>query len=177
MIFPLDKLITVNSSSSEFSSSYKNTTEIPVGNHPGSFGFVRKNHIHEGIDLYAENLDSVFSVEDGVILGIFPFTGVIANSPWWEDTWCIFVKHSDFILNYGEVLPNPNIEVGNKVKEGDILGNIKTVLKSDKGRPMSMLHLEMYSLEAKEPIKEWSLNTLKPQQLLDPTKFLLRFVD
>lgn len=173
MIFPLDKVVTVNDSAIVFKLDYINETEIPIVNHPGSFGFKRANHIHEGVDLYAENGDAVYSIKNGTIIGIFPFTGEIANSNWWNDTWCVLVDHGDFILNYGEIIPSENLKVGLVIHEGDVVGYIEQVLKVNKGRPMSMLHLEMYKKGTVKPISEWSLNSNKPADLLDPTGLLL----
>lgn len=171
--FPLKKHnITINDSNTSFLLSYKHTTEIPVAPHPGSFGYVRKNHIHEGVDLYANDGDEVIAIEDGVIVNLVAFTGSIANSPWWNDTYSIMVQHKNYTLNYGELIPIETLVIGSQIKAGQIIGHIKTVLLKDKGRPMAMLHLEMYTKETLEPIKEWSLNQQKPHYLLDPTKLL-----
>lgn len=176
--FPLKKTgVTENSSNVEFLTSYKNTTEIPINPHPGSFGYVRKNHIHEGIDLYAEEGDEVLAIEDGVVISIIPFTGEIANSPWWNNTYSIFVKHKNYILNYGELIPAEGLKSGDVIEAGQIIGNIRTVLLKDKGRPMAMLHLEMYTIDAIEPLKEWPLNTDKPSVLLDPTELVKTLVN
>lgn len=175
--FPLKKEhISINRSKDEYLSIYKNNTEIPMDEHPGSFGFKRKNHIHEGIDLYAEDGDSVYAIEDGIIVNIVPFTGVIADSPWWNDTYSIMIEHKDVTINYGEITPNQKLNIGENVKAGDIIGKIKTVLIKNKGRPMSMLHLEMYTKGTIEPLKEWTINKEKPDNLLNPTEFIKSLV-
>lgn len=175
--FPLKKEnISINRESDTFLSNYKYATEIPVYPHPGSFGFKRKNHIHEGIDLYAENGDEVYSIEEGIVTNIIAFTGEIADSPWWNNTYSVMIKHKDFSINYGEIIPLFNLKLGNKVKAGELIGHVKTVLKINKGRPMSMLHLEMYEKETVKPIKEWSLNKDKPKELLDPTDYIKSIV-
>lgn len=175
--FPLNKEnISINRDYDYFMSSYKNNTEIPVGEHPGSFGYIRKNHIHEGIDLYAESGDPVYSIEDGVIISIVKFTGEIAGSPWWNNTYSVMIKHRKFTINYGEIIPNESLKVGDIVNAGDLIGNVETVLLIDKGRPMSMLHLEMYTNGTLKPIKEWSLNKIKPEELLDPTDYIISLV-
>lgn len=176
--FPLKKTgVTENNSNVDFLRSYKNTTEIPINPHPGSFGYVRKNHIHEGIDLYAEEGDEVLAIEDGVVISIIPFTGEIANSPWWNNTYSMFVKHKDYILNYGELIPVEGLKSGDVIEAGQVIGNIRTVLLKDKGRPMAMLHLEMYTIDAIEPLKEWPLNTDKPSFLLNPTELVRTLVN
>lgn len=171
--FPLKKSnVTLNNSNTDFLLSYKETTEIPVEPHPGSFGYVRKNHIHEGVDLYAEEGDDVIAIEDGVVRKIIPFTGEIANTPWWNNTYSILIDHDSYLINYGELIPAENLKEGHKVKAGDVIGCIRTVLLKDKGRPMAMLHIEMYQPAATSPVTEWSLNTPKPEYLIDPTPLL-----
>jgi hypothetical protein len=57
---------------------------------------------------------------------------------------------------------------------GQKLGAIKRVLRRDKGRPVSMLHLELY--RACTPEQHWSpvwnLNDPIPTGLIDPEPFL-----
>lgn len=171
--FPLRKQnITINNSNTAFLTSYKETTEIPVSPHPGSFGYVRKNHIHEGVDLYAEEGDAVIAIEDGKVLKIIPFTGEITNTPWWNNTYAIFIEHNGYILNYGELIPTEQLKEGDSIKAGQVIGHIRTVLLKDKGRPMAMLHLEMYKTTATSPVSEWPLNTEQPEHLIDPTPLL-----
>jgi len=171
--FPLRKQnITINNSNTAFLTSYKETTEIPVSPHPGSFGYVRKNHIHEGVDLYAEEGDDVIAIEKGKILKIIPFTGEITNTPWWNNTYAIFVEHNDCIINYGELIPVEHLKEGDTIQAGEVIGHIRTVLLKDKGRPMAMLHIEMYKSTATSPVTEWALNASKPPYLLDPTDLL-----
>ncbi len=175
-MFPLKKnKVNINNTENMFLKNYSNETEVPILPHPGAFSKIRKNHIHEGVDLYCENNDEVLAVECGEVMAIIPFTGEHVGSPWWNNTWSVLVKHEKFIINYGELKPLENLFVGKKINEGEVLGNVVTVLKKDKGRPMSMLHLEMYSLDTKEPIKEWSLGSEKPKNLLDPTNMLLKY--
>ena len=147
-----------------------------LGEHPGAFGKVRKNHIHEGIDLYCEPRTPVRAIEDGTIVGIYNFTGERAGSPWWNDTCCVMIEGASGVINYGELDDSADInsvKVGDKVKCRDVIGHVKTVLKHDKGLPMTMLHLERYITGTKEPIKEWTLGTPQPKQLLNPTILIL----
>lgn len=178
-MFPLDKQsVVVNPSSTTFLDDYSTISEIPLGVHPGAFGTVRKNHIHEGIDLYCNPLDQVRSMYDGDILYIGNFTGALVGSPWWNDTQCILVAHRNerFSINYGEIFVDPNLRVGMSVQEGQVIGSVVTVLRKDKGRPMTMLHLEKYSTTACRPITEWALGQHKPGYLLDPTETLLKYL-
>lgn len=173
-MFPLRKeKISLTNSETDFLKDYSCSTEIPLHPHPGSFSRERKNHIHEGVDLYCEKGDSVFAIEDGVIVKIKPFTGTLISSPWWNDTWCVLIEGKTGVFNYGEIIPNENLKEGMSIKEGEVIGTIETVLKKDKGRPMNMLHLELYKHGTKDAILEWALNQEKPEQLLDPTQTLI----
>lgn len=182
MKFPLTgKIKIIINETVGFEKDYSSLAEIPMGIHPGSFGISRKNHIHEGVDIYCNDGDCVVSMEDGVILSITEFTGKSVGSSWWNDTYAIMVKYKDFTINYGEVIPVNNLKVGQYVQEGDLIGHVREVLKKNKGRPMSMLHIEMYhndigEKEVLKPIKEWSLDMEKPTFLKNPTNYLLQFL-
>ena len=56
----------------------------------------------------------------------------------------MLVRCENFVFNYGEIIPSQYVNVGDMVEEGDVLGWVVPVLKKNKGRPMTMLHLEMY---------------------------------
>ncbi len=152
-------------------------TGLPIHPHPGSFGFVRKNHTHEGVDLYCPEGTPVFAVEDGVVTRIIKFTGEHCEppSPWWHNTWSVMVDGASGIVNYGEIVPT--VKEGMTLRAGDIVGHVKQVLKNDKGRPVSMLHLELYRKGTEEPSSlqcvEWTNDMDKPDNLLDPTPYLM----
>ena len=172
-MFPLKKSnITLTDSEDKVLHEYKESTEIPVKPHPGSFGQERKNHIHQGVDIYCEKGDEVFSIEDGMVIKIKQFTGEAVGSPWWNDTWCILIEGESGVFNYGEITVNKNLTEGAEVKMGQVIGNVETILKKDKGRPMNMLRLELYIHGTKDAIEDWQLGEVKPQQLLDPTDIL-----
>jgi len=144
---------------------------LPFGNHPGAFGFVRKNHIHEGVDIYGKENETVYAVEPGIVVAIENFTGEFANppSPWWNNTHAVLVEGLSGVVVYGEIVINELLQVGSTVTEHTAIGYLKPVLKKDKGRPMTMLHLELHE-EGTRQTFEW-LNE-KPKSLLDPTEFL-----
>lgn len=147
---------------------------IPEGqSHPGSFGAIRKNDIHTGVDLYCEPEQEVVAVEDGEIVLIENFTGEFASppSPWWNNTKAVFVEGQSGVVVYGEIRPSDSVQIGHKVKQGDLLGNVITVLKKDKGKPMTMLHIELYKPGTRESVV-WDLGEPKPDNLLNPSNML-----
>lgn len=139
----------------------------------GSFGAKRKYDRHTGIDLYCAEGTEVFAIESGTVTRIDQFTGEKVGSPWWNDTFYVGICGISGYVLYGEIKPNPNLKPGARVNKGDLLGTVMKVLKKDKGRPMSMLHLELYSIPIMEPI-EWKLNEPRERWLLDPTTLLVK---
>ena len=117
-------------------------TGIPVAPHPGAFGVQRKFHTHEGIDLYCPSGTPVYAMESGVVVAVVPFTGPKANFPHWHDTNAVFVEDNDGVWVYGEI--QDAVSLHQTVQAGDLLGHVIHVLRNDKGRPMSMLHLERH---------------------------------
>lgn len=144
-------------------------TALPLLPHPGAFSAQRANHVHEGIDFYCDEGTPIYAVEDGTVVGITPFTGVKAGCDWWEDTDAVLVEGATGVVVYGELIPA--VENGAAVKAGDLIGHIKRVLKEDKGRPMSMLHLELHVYGTRD-VYEWKTLSEKPPSLKDPTPYL-----
>lgn len=145
--------------------------EIPTGSHVGAFGVVRKNHTHEGIDLYAPQGTSVTAVEDGVVVVVEPFTGPEAGSPWWMDTQCVMVEGLSGVVVYGEI--SATVLVGDRVAAGDCIGTVSRVLPKNKGRPQDMLHLELHR-HGTRTCPEWIGE--RPTTLLDPTAYCLHWI-
>ena len=131
----------------------------------GRFGAIRKYDIHTGIDLYCNDDEPFYCVEDGIIINIFGFTGEDVGLPWWNNTKAILVRCDKYLILYGEV--DTELKIGDKVKEGDKLGIVKRVLKEDKGLPMTMLHIEAYELEYDGEGEIWDLEGVKPKNLLN----------
>ena len=149
----------------------ENKQNIPPS---AEFGAIRKHDIHTGIDLHSPEGSKVFSIEDGEVLKIDCFTGTKAGSPWWEETDYIGVGGNSGYILYGEV--SSFVQVGQKVKAGDLIGTVKRVLKKDKGLPVSMLHLEHYAEFVENPFS-WEINERQPSKLLNPLGLIkdLRF--
>lgn len=161
------QLIESNDSDS-FKTINGDKTALPVFPHLGAFGAVRQHHMHEGVDFYCANGTEIRAVEEGVVVGVMPFTGVAAGCDWWHDTDAVLVEGATGVAVYGEL--TPAVANGQAVKRGDLIGHIKQVLKEDKGRPMSMLHFELHKHGTRD-VYEWTDKTGKPESLLDPTPY------
>ncbi len=149
--------------------------DVPEAPHPGSYGAVRRHDRHTGVDIYVPEGTPVYALEDCRIISVSYFTGPNAKPPcpWWEETWAVTVinKSSTYLL-YGEL--TPVVLEHDQRKAGDIIGYVKRVLKTDKGLPVSMLHVEMYShLLDEHPY--WHHDEPSPYGLLDPTSYLKQF--
>lgn len=176
-VSPLRMTIVPDRESEGFRNHPEGTTGLPIGDaHPGAFGFVRKNHIHEGIDLYCPEGTSVHAVEDGVVVSVIEFTGTRAEppSPWWHDTQAVLVEGASGVVVYGEIGVAEGIREGVSVQAGDLLGQVRQVLVKPKTppRPMSMLHLERHRPNTRDAY-EWTADGGRPASLLDPTNHLL----
>lgn len=145
-----------------------NNKFIPEDGHAGSFGAVRKFDVHCGVDLYCDFGQPVAAVEDGVVVALDIFTGPFADSPWWNETYAVYVEGETGVVVYGEIKPNKHITPGHKVQRGECIGSVITVLKKDKGLPMNMLHLELHK-KGTRTWKWWKLDEPMPESLLDPT--------
>ena len=128
----------------------------------GKFASKRKYDIHTGLDIYTAEGTPVYAIEDGIVIYQDWFTGLEVGSSFWNTTSAIVIQGKHTFV-YGE-LKLENYTLGNKVKQGDLLGFVAKVLKKDKGRPMSMLHLELYknSWSPEDGFAEWSLDKEKP---------------
>ena len=153
---------------------------LPKFYEPGAFGALRKHDRHEGVDIYCKYWSEVHAVEDGEVVDSYQYTGEKADCGWWQDTWCIKVKGHSGVVTYGELIM-PDSEhvypaVGTKVKQGDVLGNVGTVLKEGKLRldirnhNTSMLHMELRTESCH--LDGWQIGGDRDKRLLDPTPYL-----
>lgn len=166
---PVPLVLQETQSGESFLSMPAGATGLPLAPHPGSFGFKRTHHTHEGVDLYCEEGTPVSAVEDGRVVSVLPFTGEIAGLPWWLDTYVVLVEGLSGVVAYGEI--HPTVEVGASLTAGDVLGHVQRVLRNDKGRPMSMLHLELHETGTRT-CPEWTEALGRPFSLRDPTPLL-----
>lgn len=172
---PIPLKLVPTADSESFKTYFNGETGLPLHPHPGSFAYKRKNHIHEGVDLYCDEGTPVYAMEGGRVVAIIPFTGEQDGSPWWHDTEAVLIEGESGVILYGEIAPDTNLKVGMSLKQGALIGHVKQVLKKDKGRPMSMLHLEFHEKGTRHA-EEWPVNGKKPNSLKDPTPLLLRSV-
>lgn len=128
------------------------------------FGAKRRYDIHTGIDLYCNHGDAVFAFEDGIVVAIEDFTGPDAESPWWNPTKAVLVEGKSGVICYGEV--EPLVEVGQTVAKGDKIATVLTVLKNDKGKPMTMLHMELHK-PGTTKTSWWKLDEPMPESLMN----------
>lgn len=138
-------------------------TNIPTGQ--SAFGGIRKYDIHTGIDLFCEAGQIVCAIEDGIVVNVLQFTGGL-ESPWWNNTYAAMIESISGVIVYGEI--ETDLKIGDNIKKGDVIGKVLTVLKNNKGKPMTMLHLELYKHGTRDVVW-WNLNEEKPDQLLNPT--------
>lgn len=143
--------------------------DIPVLQHYGAYGVRRKHDVHSGIDLYAPEDEPVYAIEDGEVVYVGPFTGPKCGTHWWNDTNAIYVLGDTATIVYGEVKELSYVIKGTKIKQGHCIGNVVPVLKVDKGKPMSMLHLSMKQ-RGYDALYDKGIYMLN----LDPTSVLLQ---
>jgi murein DD-endopeptidase MepM/ murein hydrolase activator NlpD len=153
-------------------------TGIPVTPHPGAFKAVRRdNHIHTGVDLYADEGSEIRACERGRVVSIEPFTGPKDNSPWWKDTDAILIEGASGVICYGELKPAENLKVGSVVGRHQLIGTVKRVILEGKERPEitgwkpSMLHMELYP-HGTTKASDGYINIR--EFLQDPTPYLLK---
>ena len=148
---------------------------IPVGNHYGSFGVKRKFSYHCGVDLYTEENTPVFAIESGIVVEIKWFTGPDAGSDWWLPTRCVSIEGDSGVIVYGEIQEVSHIKIGSSVCMGKHIGNVQRVLKHDKGKPLSMLHIQLLEHGITDSdIPSWKHDMDKPKGLLNPTDMLIQ---
>lgn len=141
-------------------------SEIPEH---GRFGTKRKFDTHTGVDLYCRAGERVYAIEDGILVDVVKFTGSDAGSPWWNDTYAILVEGESGVILYGEV-EAPFLIKGMNIKGGQFLSNVVQVLKTDKGLPMCMLHIELYETGYRNGGEWWRHK--RPEWLLNVEELL-----
>ncbi len=118
---------------------------------------------HVGVDLFANTGDVVVACEDGTILEFAPFYPAKSG----QMTYRLLIEHSTAVVNYGEVtkdsLTRNQLRVGMRVRAGQPVAFVSDT---------SMLHFETYIRGTTRNYRWWK-NGERPQQLLNPTRYLL----
>lgn len=148
-----------------------NSGNVPGHEDPAGFGYQRKHHIHEGVDLHCKPGMDVYPVEPGMVVWVGQFTGPALGHHWWLDTEAVMVEGASGIVVYGEIVPWFGIRQGATVGYGSLIGRVTHVLPATKSPRPSMLHLELRQPGHIE-LFDWKLGTEKPDWLLDPTNKL-----
>ena len=164
---------------------------IPTAASPGSFWENRGDRHHCGVDIYASEGSDVLSVEDGIVLEVDVFTSP-EKIPYWNTTYYVLIKNkSGLICKYAE-LGDVKVKEDESVKAGHLIGHVGLVLNSkkinktsplyiqkiNKNQKHSMLHFELYNNKPKSSKKYLGGNCFedkKPDNLLDPTNYLINF--
>lgn len=161
---------------------------VPQRGTPGSFMEDRSDRRHCGVDLYAPTGLEVVSIDDSVVVEAGRFSGPDIVSYWKETFYVIVEEDGGRFVKYAE-LEAVEVRVGERVRSGQRLGRVGSVLdpgKIDDDSPayirrlkevgaVSMLHLELYSSRP-EPSDlyrggNW-FGAGKPHGLIDPTRRL-----
>lgn len=143
------------------------------------FGAQRDGRTHAACDLIAAAGTAVRAVEDGtVIRGPYKFlqSGAQTTHPLW--TYALEVRHSHFIVRYGEIAHDlaDGVVLGGTVAEGQVLATVGAQVGA------AMLHFEMYNdphrldeLTQRQNAQYLHVPAASYQRrsdLLDPTTFL-----
>jgi murein DD-endopeptidase MepM/ murein hydrolase activator NlpD len=115
---------------------------------------------HVGLDLYGAVGDTVVACEAGQIVNIHPF---------YLDTMALLVLHdSGIVVNYGEIARDSwgSLRIGDRVAAGQPIARIGQLNRG------SMCHFETYTSETRQTTR-WKWNTPRPDNILNPTRFLL----
>lgn len=132
------------------------------------FGFSQKDGKHQsGVDLYGEEGQEVFAIEESDVVDIFLSTGTNAGSSWFNNTYTILLEGNSGVINYSGILVDPSVKFGKSVKEGQVIGKIKKIMSI----AIPTLHIALYQNGTQEPII-WNRGETKPVDLLDPSDML-----
>jgi murein DD-endopeptidase MepM/ murein hydrolase activator NlpD len=114
---------------------------------------------HAGIDLFANAGDAVIAVEDGTVIGFYPFLRAATG----EMSYALLVAHEGYVANYGEVRENSlrahNLDIGASVRAGQRIATISDT---------AQLHFETYAPGTTRNYS-WGYHDHRPAPVVDPT--------
>lgn len=177
---PIEDIVAAAVDSVRWTFPLSQANGIPKGHHPGAYGYMRKHDVHSGVDLYCQENQKVFAVEDGRVVLVEAFTGPSDGTPWWNDTQCVMIEGASGCVNYGEVISS--VRLGQRVYRGQIIATVTPVLREGKERPdipghsRNMLHMELYKHGCRKTTDPWMNREIVPADLLDPTDYLINAI-
>jgi murein DD-endopeptidase MepM/ murein hydrolase activator NlpD len=114
---------------------------------------------HAGIDLFANAGDAVIAVEDGTVIGFYPFLRAATG----EMSYALLIAHEGYVANYGEVRENSmtahNLRIGSTVRAGQRIATISDT---------AQLHFETYAPGTTRNYS-WGYHAQRPAPVVDPT--------
>ena len=114
---------------------------------------------HAGVDLFANAGDAVIAVEDGAVIGFYPFLRARTG----EMSFALLVDHGGYVANYGEVRENSlrahNLDIGSRVRGGQRIATISDT---------AQLHFETYQPGTTRNFS-WAYHAQRPAAVVDPT--------
>ncbi len=117
---------------------------------------------HVGVDLFAAPGDTVIAVEDGRVLGFYPFLRAATG----EMSYALLVDHGAYVANYGEVRQNSltahGLAIGDRISAGQPIATISDT---------AQLHFETYQAGTQHS-SSWPNGAPQPAGVRDPTAFL-----
>ena len=114
---------------------------------------------HAGIDLFANAGDAVIAIEDGTVIGFYPFLRAATG----EMSFALLVAHNGYVANYGEVRENSlrahNLDIGSPVRAGQRIATVSDT---------AQLHFETYAPGTTRN-HSWGYHDRRPAPVVDPT--------
>lgn len=118
---------------------------------------------HAGVDLFANAGDAIIAVEDGTVIGFYPFLRAATG----EMSYALLVEHDGYVANYGEVRENSlrahNLEIGSRVRGGQRIATVSDT---------AQLHFETYAPGTTRNYS-WAYHDARPAPVVDPTPRLV----
>jgi murein DD-endopeptidase MepM/ murein hydrolase activator NlpD len=114
---------------------------------------------HAGVDLFANAGDAVIAMEDGTVIGFYPFLRAATG----EMSYALLVAHEGYVANYGEVRENSlrahNLDIGATVRGGQRIATVSDT---------AQLHFETYAPGTTRNYS-WGYHAERPAPVVDPT--------
>ncbi|MGO7919436.1 peptidoglycan DD-metalloendopeptidase family protein [Rhizobium ruizarguesonis] len=121
---------------------------------------------HVGIDIFCAEGDEVVACADGRIVNFYRF---YRRPSTLEETYALFVKHGNLVINYGEV------KAGSSQRYGWNVGSLVSAgQKIARVSGTAMIHFETYEGSATVNARWMQNEPNPPPQLRDPTDFLIK---